>query len=132
VLLLLLGCLELLEVCCQACTAVLDNGSRPCAVVWYEVSNCLPTSPPCRAAPPGGGERDAAVAVHPGLVNTALAAGYFKQMPPKLLRPLTDPFFTHVFCPYMLRRLVPRWPVPLAMPVCVEATFRVVGSLGVC
>jgi hypothetical protein len=37
------------------------------------------------------------------LVNTALAAGYFKQMPPKLLRPLTDPFFTHAFCPYMLR-----------------------------
>ncbi|KAI7845479.1 hypothetical protein COHA_001027 [Chlorella ohadii] len=56
-----------------------------------------------RAAPSGDGKRDAAVAVHPGLVNTALAAGYFKQMPPKLLRPLTDPFFTHVFCPYMLR-----------------------------
>ena len=66
----------------------------------------LPPPLPRRAAPQGSAERDAAVAVHPGLVNTALAAGYFKQMPPKLLRPLTDPFFTHAFCPYMLRRWV--------------------------
>ncbi|PSC76102.1 short-chain dehydrogenase [Micractinium conductrix] len=49
------------------------------------------------------GVRDAAVAVHPGLVDTALARGYFKQTPPRLLRPLTDPFFDRLFCPYLLR-----------------------------
>lgn len=47
--------------------------------------------------------RDAAVAVHPGLVDTFLARGYFKQTAPRLARPLTDPFFDHVFCPYLLR-----------------------------
>lgn len=96
-------------------------------VLSVQPRSCLPPRLPCRAAPQGGCERDAAVAVHPGLVNTALAAGYFKQMPPKLLRPLTDPFFAHVFCPYMLRRwaaaerrgiraLLGQLAVPLLLP----------------
>lgn len=55
------------------------------------------------------GVRDAAVAVHPGLVDTALARGYFKQTPPRLLRPLTDPFFDRLFCPYLLRRWAGGW-----------------------
>lgn len=29
--------------------------------------------------------------------------GYFQQTAPRLLRPLTDPFFEKVFCPYLLR-----------------------------
>lgn len=57
----------------------------------------------------GSGPRDAAVAVHPGLVDTALARGYFKQMAPAALRPLTDPFFEKLFCPYALRRRVWGW-----------------------
>jgi hypothetical protein len=47
------------------------------------------------------------VAVHPGLVDTALARGYFKQTAPRALRPLTDPFFDHLFCPHLLRRCGP-------------------------
>ena len=88
---------------CFMALALRKRGLSRCNV-GFALKVGRPASPRSRAAPPGGGERDAAVAVHPGLVNTALAAGYFKQMPPKLLRPLTDPFFTHAFCPYMLRR----------------------------
>ncbi|KAI3430478.1 hypothetical protein D9Q98_005073 [Chlorella vulgaris] len=48
-------------------------------------------------------QRDVAVAVHPGLVDTFLARNYFKQSVPRPLRPLSDPFFEHLFCPYLLR-----------------------------
>jgi hypothetical protein len=51
-------------------------------------------------------QRDVAVAVHPGLVDTFLARNYFKQSVPRPLRPLSDPFFEHLFCPYLLRRCV--------------------------
>ena len=44
------------------------------------------------------------MAVHPGLVDTLLARGYFRQMAPAALRPLTDPFFDRAFCPHALRR----------------------------
>lgn len=47
--------------------------------------------------------RDASVAVHPGLVDTFLARNYFKGTAPRLLRPLTDPFFEHFFGPRLLR-----------------------------
>lgn len=54
----------------------------------------------------GAAGRDASVAVHPGLVDTSLARGYFKQTAPAVLRPLSDLFFDRLFCPYLLRRWV--------------------------
>ncbi|KAL4422768.1 hypothetical protein ABPG75_008965 [Micractinium tetrahymenae] len=47
--------------------------------------------------------RDMSVAVHPGLVDTFLARNYFKGTAPRVLRPLTDPFFERFFCPRLLR-----------------------------
>ncbi|CAD7700440.1 unnamed protein product [Ostreobium quekettii] len=44
-----------------------------------------------------------AVSVHPGLLHTELACGYFKGLVPKPLRCFTDPLMQHVVLPLALR-----------------------------
>lgn len=51
----------------------------------------------------GGGSPDSAVAVHPGLVDTALARGFFRGEVPAILRPLLVPLLDTVFFPFFLR-----------------------------
>jgi NAD(P)-dependent dehydrogenase (short-subunit alcohol dehydrogenase family) len=45
----------------------------------------------------------AAVACHPGIVNTALARQYFKDQVPKVLLPLASPFLDKLFFPVFLK-----------------------------
>ena len=89
-----------------------------CSLYLHHPCRCCRDATAAGAAP---GPRDAAVAVHPGLVATWLARNYFKGSVPRLLRPLTDPFFEHVFGPYLLRRWVIGWVAAAAAAAAAAA-----------
>lgn len=71
---------------------------------------------------PGG----CAVAVHPGIVNTALARDYFISTVPSFLHPIITPFLHKYFFPLFLR--TPKAAVETVMMACTAPATLVAGN----